>query len=228
MKDHLSPEGKPAPPRPRRPEALISFTIQSGPMSISSLVLYQSPRFIAPFKNGSCFPYRLVKIRSSSFSPPCARSRRCPRRSGARPRPAPRYEPTAARRRRRRSGTRRRPAIVTACRPDGKDTSLCRFSCAPPGPSRVSASPAKPGDFSGAKDQRRRDATRCTPSVVFSGDEAPPSAADVASATETPRRSVTTACAATMASLPSAAVRNETDAGVGPKAKRGGGRSGRP
>ena len=44
MKDHLRPEGKPAPPRPRRPEALISLTIQSGPCHMSSLVMCQSPR----------------------------------------------------------------------------------------------------------------------------------------------------------------------------------------
>ena len=35
-----------------------------------SFVLYQSPRFIAPFNDTSCFPYKFVKMRSSSFSPP--------------------------------------------------------------------------------------------------------------------------------------------------------------
>ncbi len=39
MKDHFSPEGKPAPPLPRSPESLISWTIQSGPIHMMSLVL---------------------------------------------------------------------------------------------------------------------------------------------------------------------------------------------
>ena len=43
MNEYLSPEGKPAPPRPRRPDALISLIIQSGPLAIMSLVRYQSP-----------------------------------------------------------------------------------------------------------------------------------------------------------------------------------------
>ena len=38
MKLHLRPEGKPAPPRPRRPEALMSSTIWSGPVHMICLV----------------------------------------------------------------------------------------------------------------------------------------------------------------------------------------------
>lgn len=48
MNDHLRPEGKPAPPRPRSPDFFIWSTIQSEPFCTRSLVRYQSPRFSAP------------------------------------------------------------------------------------------------------------------------------------------------------------------------------------
>jgi hypothetical protein len=43
MKLYFVPEEKPAPPRPRSPEALISSMIQAGPLSRMSFVRYQSP-----------------------------------------------------------------------------------------------------------------------------------------------------------------------------------------
>merc|ERR1711871_847072 len=47
---HFRPEGKPAPPRPRSPEDLISSMIQSGPIWTMSLVWCQIPRFSAPLR----------------------------------------------------------------------------------------------------------------------------------------------------------------------------------
>ncbi len=46
------PVGKPAPPRPRSPEALTISMIASGPAFIRSAVLSQSPRACAAFKSG--------------------------------------------------------------------------------------------------------------------------------------------------------------------------------
>ena len=56
MNDHFSPVGKPAPPRPRRPEAFISLTIQSRPLSMMPAVSSHAPRAIAPFNERSNMP----------------------------------------------------------------------------------------------------------------------------------------------------------------------------
>src|SRR5687768_1018037 len=68
MNDILRPVGKPAPPRPRRPDSLTCSTIQSRPLAISSLLPSQSPRRRAAASRQSCSPNRLVKIRSLSAS----------------------------------------------------------------------------------------------------------------------------------------------------------------
>src|SRR5438270_13411189 len=64
MNDHFSPVGKPAPPRPRRPEAFISAMIQSLPLSISAFVLSHAPRARAPSRPQAPKPQRLVQLGS--------------------------------------------------------------------------------------------------------------------------------------------------------------------
>ena len=56
MNDHFSPVGKPAPPRPRRPDAFISLMIQSRPLSMIALVPSQAPRVRAPSRPQSWRP----------------------------------------------------------------------------------------------------------------------------------------------------------------------------
>ncbi len=68
MKDHFRPVGKPAPPRPRRPEFLTSSMIQSRPLAISAPVPSHCPRRRAAGRRQSCSPYRLVKMRSLSVN----------------------------------------------------------------------------------------------------------------------------------------------------------------
>jgi len=53
---HLMPVGKPAPPRPRKPEAFISLMIHSWPLSINFFVLSHAPRAMAPLRRQSPKP----------------------------------------------------------------------------------------------------------------------------------------------------------------------------
>ena len=50
MNDHLSPVGKPAPPRPRKPDAFTSLMIASCPRAIIAAVPSQAPRARAAFR----------------------------------------------------------------------------------------------------------------------------------------------------------------------------------
>src|ERR1700761_3174544 len=68
MNDHFMPVGKPAPPRPRRPEAFISLMIQSLPFLISSPVPSQSPRLRAASRENDSKPKTFVNMRSLSSS----------------------------------------------------------------------------------------------------------------------------------------------------------------
>ena len=56
MNDHLRPVGKPAPPRPRRSDFLISSMMASRPRASRSLVLSQMPRRRAPARRQSSWP----------------------------------------------------------------------------------------------------------------------------------------------------------------------------
>ena len=56
MKLHFMPVGKPAPPRPRRPDSLTASMIASCPRCISLAVSSQSPRARASFSHGSWKP----------------------------------------------------------------------------------------------------------------------------------------------------------------------------
>src|SRR5882672_7098827 len=87
MNDHFNPVAKPAPPRPRWPDAFISLTSQSRPLSRIALVPSQAPRARAPARPQSPWPYRLRKIRSlsssmfwSAFGERCQRGRPAHRR----------------------------------------------------------------------------------------------------------------------------------------------------
>jgi hypothetical protein len=56
MNDHLSPVGKPAPPRPRRPEAFTSLMMPVAALLEIALVPSQAPRARAPSRPQSCRP----------------------------------------------------------------------------------------------------------------------------------------------------------------------------
>ena len=56
MNDHFSPVGKPAPPRPRSPDFLISSTMASCPLSSSALVPSHAPRARAAGRRQSWKP----------------------------------------------------------------------------------------------------------------------------------------------------------------------------
>src|ERR671936_588205 len=68
MNDHLRPVGKPAPPRPRKPDSFTSLMIHSLPFSRMRLVPFHAPRRRAFSSRQPCSPYRFLKMRSRSCS----------------------------------------------------------------------------------------------------------------------------------------------------------------